>query len=64
MTSTVPHYPPLPEYSHPTSSLSELSFHSEGTIKHLLIKPPEAAGVPPQVSFTPWSKTGHGQRIF
>ena len=59
MTPTAPLYPPLPEYSRSTDSLSKLPFHSEETIKQLpfKIKPPKAAGDPPQVSFAPWSKT-------
>ena len=39
------------------TSLSRLPFHSEETIKHILIKPAEAVGDPPQVSFLPLSKT-------
>lgn len=56
MTPTAPLSPPLPEYSCSTNSLSELPFCSEQLpfkIKHT----PEAAGDPPQISFTP------GQRL-
>ena len=54
-----PLYPPLPEHSCLTNSLSELPFHSAKTIKQLPleIKLSEASGNPLQVSFTPWSKT-------
>ena len=39
------------------TSLSRLPFHSEETIKHILIKPAETVGDPPQMSFIPLSKT-------
>ena len=49
-------------YSPFTDSLSELPFYSEENIKQLLleIKLPEPIDKPPQVSFTPWSKTELG----
>ena len=58
MTPTAALWSPFPEYSH-SNSLSELPFHSEETIKRLpfKIRPPETAGNPLQVSFTPRSKT-------
>ena len=50
--------PSLPEYSCFTDFLSELPFHSEGTIQQLPCKRelPKVADEPPRVSFTLWSK--------
>lgn len=54
--------PTLTAPLHPSLSthillLSELSFHSEETIKLFNIKLPKMAEEPPWVSFTTWSKT-------
>lgn len=58
LTPTVP-LPFSPEYSCFTHFLSAILFYSKENIEQLpfKVKLPEVTGEPPQVSFTPWSKT-------